>query len=76
MNASARGSDGSGRVSHTFKPGQPPALGFERIDGEDLGRASAGMGDMIAAAADRAPGPGVDDVEREGHVGRNGRVQA
>src|SRR5437660_1105894 len=48
---------------------------FVRIHRESVVVAPAGMGDMIDAAAERAPGPGVDNVECQRRVDRNRRMQ-
>src|SRR4029078_11061986 len=37
---------------------------------------TAGMGDVVDAAAQRPPVPGIDDVEGQGRVDRNGGGQA
>ena len=58
----------AGRVAHGFEAGEAARLGLERVDGQGLEDAAAGVRDVIAAAADRAAVPGVDDVEGERHV--------
>ena len=62
-------------MAHGLEARQPPAFGFQRVDRQGLEIASAGMRRVIAAAADRAPVPGVDDVERQGHMGGNGGME-
>src|SRR5262245_60468432 len=54
---------------------ESPPLGFVGVDGEHLEVAASGMGDVIAAACDRAAAPAVDDVERERYVRRDRRMK-
>ena len=72
----ARRIDLAGRVAVVLKPGQPPRLGLVGIDRLGLVVASAGMGDVIDAAAQRAAVPGIDQIKRQRRVNRNGRMQA
>ncbi len=51
------------------------AFGFVGVDGESVVTPSAGMGDVIGAAADTAPGPVVDNVEDERRVNADGRME-
>ena len=51
------------RVAVVLEAGQAAGLGLVGVDREGLVIAPAGMGDMIDAAAERAPAPAVDDVE-------------
>ena len=60
-----------GRVTHGLEAGEAPRLGFQRVDGQGLEDAAAGVRGVIPATADGAPGPGIDDVERQGDVRRN-----
>src|ERR1039458_2431593 len=64
------------RVAGILKPGQAAALCLLSVDGELLVGPSAGMRHMIRAAADRASGPGIHDVEHQGRVYRDVRVEA
>ena len=52
------------------------SLGLVGVDRKGLVIASAGMRRMIDAAAERAPVPGVDDVESQRRMAADGRVQA
>src|ERR1035441_337764 len=63
-------------VAGVLKPGQTTALCLLCVDRELLIRPSAGMRDMIRAAADGAPGPSVHDIEHQGRVYRDIWVQA
>src|SRR4051812_45564535 len=60
----ARRVDDSGGVAALFESRQPARFGFVGIDRFCLVGAAAGMGDVVDAAAERAPVPAVDDVER------------
>ena len=55
---------------------QPAALGLVGVDREGLVVAPAGMRDVVAAAAQRAVHPGVDQVEDQRRVHADRRVQA
>ena len=71
----ARRIDLAGGMAMILKPGQPPRLGLVGIDRFALVAASAGMGDVIDAAAERAAVPGIDQIKRQRRVNRNRRVQ-
>src|SRR5271157_4210778 len=58
------------------EPRMAPALGFVGVDRKGIVRPPAGMNHMIRATADRSLQPGVPDVEDQGRVDWNGRVQA
>src|SRR5713226_9628248 len=60
--------DPAGGVAMILKPGQPPRLGFVGIDRFGLVAASAGVGDVIDAAAQRAAVPGIDEIKRQRRV--------
>ena len=51
-------------------------LGFVGVDGEGVVAAAAGVDDVVAATADGAFVPAVDDVDGEGGVDADGGVQA
>src|SRR3954469_17790618 len=68
--------DLAGGVAVVLKPRQPPRLRLVGIDWFCLVGASAWMGDMVDAAADRAAIPGVDQIEGQRRMHRNGRMQA
>ena len=55
---------------------QAARLGLVGVDRLGVVVAPAGMGDVIDAAAERAAVPGVDEVEGQRRVDRDGRVQA
>src|ERR1700739_960328 len=57
--------DRARRVAVILETRAAPRLGFIGVDREGFVVASARMGDVIHAAAERAPAPGVDDVERQ-----------
>ena len=65
-----------GEWPSAFEAGEAAALGFERVDGQGLEVAAARVRGVVPAAAERAPGPGVDHVEGERHVRRDGGVEA
>ncbi|MCY1432161.1 hypothetical protein D9M71_481510 [compost metagenome] len=52
-----------------------PALGFVGIDRQGLVIAPARMGDMVLAAAQRPAHPGVEQVEHQRRMHRDGRLQ-
>ncbi|MGY3460293.1 hypothetical protein ACVWW5_005743 [Bradyrhizobium sp. LM3.4] len=64
------------RVAMVLEARQPPRLGLIGVDGLGVVAAAAGMGDVIDAATERAAIPGVDEVEGQRRVHRNGRMQA
>jgi hypothetical protein len=51
-------------------------FGLIRIHRESIVIAPAGMGDVVDAAAERAPGPYVDHIEGQRRVDGNRRMQA
>ena len=61
--------DESGRVAMLLEAGPAPRFGLVGIDREGLVIAAAGMGDMIGAAAQRTPPPGIPDFDGQGRVG-------
>src|ERR1017187_8638751 len=63
-------------VAGVLKPGQTTTLCLLCVDRELIIRPSAGMRDVIRAAADGASGPGVDDIEHQGRMYRDVWVQA
>src|ERR1700741_3998734 len=71
----ARRIDLAGRVAVILEAGEPPRLGFIRIDRFCFIIATARMGAVINAAAERAAIPAVNDVEGQRGVDRNGRMQ-
>src|SRR5260370_11884529 len=71
----ARRIDLAGSMAVILKPGQPPRLGLIGIDWFALVAASAGVGDVIDAAAQRAAVPGIDEIKRQRRVNRYRRVQ-
>ena len=76
MDRRIEGLRGARRVPHGLKSGEPAALSLKGVDREGFKVAAAGMRRMIAAAADRAAVPGIDDVECQRHVRLDGRMQA
>ncbi len=81
MGNSADGVDGldvdrAGRVAMLLEPRPAPRLRLIGIDREGIIAAAARVGDMIDAAAERAPVPTIDDVEGQGRIDRQGRMQA
>ena len=64
------------RMAEREEPGMAPALGLVGVDREGLVGQPAGMDDVVGAAADRPFQPGVDRVEDQRRVDRDGRVQA
>src|SRR5262249_47532715 len=64
------------RMAEGLEAREPPRLGLQRIDRKGLMRPAARMRHMIAAAADGAPGPAVDQVEDERRMRRDGGLQA
>src|SRR5262249_57080878 len=72
----ARRIDLAGRVAVILEAGEPPRLGLVRIDRFCFIIATAGMGDMIDAAAERAAVPAVDQVKGQGRMDGDGRMQA
>src|SRR5438552_14451314 len=54
---------------------QAPRLGLVRVDRKGLVVASAGMGHVIDAAAERSPVPAIEDIEGERRVDVDGRMQ-
>ena len=68
----ARRIDFAGGVAVVLKPRQPPRFGLVGIDRFCFVSASAGMGDMIDAAAQRQAIPSIDNIERQRRMYRNG----
>ena len=68
--------DRAGRVADGEEAREPPALRFVGVDRERLEAAAAGMRDVVGAAAERAPVPGVDEIEHQRRVNGDRRVQA
>src|SRR5438445_3845511 len=68
----ARRIDLAGRVAMILKPGEPARLGFIGIDRFGLVIASAGMGDVVNAAAERAAIPGINQIKRQRRVHGDG----
>ena len=66
----ARRIDLAGRMAVVLKAGEPARLGLIGIDRFGLVVASAGMGDVIDAAAQRAAVPGIDQIEGQRRVDR------
>ena len=67
--------DTAGGMAMLLEAGQPARLGLVGVDRLGLVVASAGMGDMIDAAADRAAAPGVDEVEGQRRMHGDRRMQ-
>src|SRR5262245_7013451 len=65
----------AGGVAVILEACQAPCLGFVGVDRKGLVVASAGMGHVIDAAAERAPVPAIEDIEGERRVGVDGRMQ-
>src|SRR3977135_2113488 len=63
------------RVAVILEARQAPRFRFIRIDRNGFVIAATGMGDMIDAAAERTPAPEVEDIEREGGVDIDRRLQ-
>src|SRR6266508_3069890 len=66
----------AGRVAGTKKARVAAALGLVGVHREGGGVASAGVHNVVSAAADTAAVPGVHDVEYERRVDADSRVQA
>ena len=67
--------DQPGRVAVILKAGAPTCFRLVGIHREGLVVASAGMRHVIDAAAERAPAPGIEDVEGQRRMHVDGRVQ-
>jgi hypothetical protein len=65
----------AGRVADALEAREPAALGFERVDRQRLVVAAAGVHHVIAAAAERAARPGVEQVEGQRRMHADVRVQ-
>src|SRR5215467_11840421 len=65
----------SRRIAEILETRQAPRLRFIRVDRQRLVVASAGMGNVIDAAAERAAAPAIENVEGERGVDIDGRVQ-
>ena len=65
-----------GRVTEQVESRNPPAFGGGRIDRTIVGRAPAGVDDVIGAAGDRTLVPAVVEVEMQRAVNADRRVQA
>jgi len=63
------------RVTDVEEPREPAAFRFVTVHREGLEVPSAGMRDVIDAAAERAVVPGVHEVEHERRVHRDRRMQ-
>ena len=64
------------RVSLGKKPGETAGLRFHRVDRKRLVAQSAGMGDVVGAAAERPIVPGVEQIEHQRRIDGNCGVQA
>ena len=62
-------------MSMRLEARKPARLGLVAVDREGVVAAPARMGDVIDAAAERAAGPGVEDVEGQRRIHRQHRVQ-
>ena len=62
-------------MAHGIEAVHAAGLGFQGIDREGLVAAPAGMGHMVGATPYGATVPGVDQVEHQGHVDADQRVQ-
>ena len=69
------GQVGAGGVAVRLEAGEAAGLGLVAVDREGVVAAAARVGDVVGAAGDGAAGPGVEDVEGEGRVDRDDRVQ-
>src|SRR5215467_1133838 len=65
----------SRRMAEILEARQAPRLRFIRVDRQGLVVASAGMGNVVNAAAERAAAPAIENVEGERGVDIDGRVQ-
>src|SRR5262249_24126871 len=65
----------SRRVAEILKARQAPRPRFMRVHRQGLVVASAGMGNVVDAAAERAAAPAIENVEGERGVDVDGRVQ-
>src|SRR5258705_4243044 len=65
----------AGGVAEREEAPPPPALRLVAVHRERVVAPSARMRHVVAAAAERAVHPGVDDVERQRRVDGNGGVQ-
>src|ERR1700690_4645958 len=65
----------SRRVADPKESGEAPAFGFERVHGERLVAAAAGMHHMISTTAYRSLHPGVDYIENQRRVNADRRMQ-
>src|SRR3954447_26442015 len=63
------------RMAVILEARQAPRFRFIRIDRNGFVVAATGMGDMVDAAAERTPAPEVEDIEREGSVDIDRRLQ-
>src|SRR4029078_12637819 len=54
---------------------QAPRLRFIRVDRNGFVVAATGLGDMVDVTAQRTPAPEVEDIEREGGVDIDRRLQ-
>src|SRR6478752_696783 len=63
------------RMAVILEARQAPRFRFVRVDRNGFVVAATGMGDMIDAAAQRTPAPEVEDIEREGGVDIDRRLQ-
>ncbi len=64
------------RVPAILEAGEPAALGLELVDRQLLVVAPGRVHDVVGAAAQRTPGPAVDQVELERRVDADGGMQA
>src|SRR5499425_2070620 len=65
----------SRRVAEILEARQATSLRFIRVNRQGLVVASAGMGNVVNAAAERAAAPAIENVEGERGVDIDGRVQ-
>src|SRR5215472_13489028 len=65
----------SRRMAEILETRQAPGLRFIRVDRQGLVVASAGMGNVVDAASERAAAPAIENVEGERGVDIDGRVQ-
>src|ERR1700730_8662915 len=64
------------RVAMVLEARKTPCFRLEAIDRKGLVVTAAGMRDMIDAAAERAAVPAIDEIEGQGGMDRNCRMQA
>ena len=65
---------GPWRVAAGLEAGKAARFRFIAVDRKSVIAAPAGMGYVIDAAAERAPAPGVENVEDQRRVDRDGRM--